>query len=1271
MTPPPAYRLLPLGELLEQLRQVGFAITPEIYDRCFRVSSAYFPNGLTQAEEDRQHQQLRELLGPVVARSESELENFGLIFDRVLANPELTTDRSEPADPQDQSTSPETEEKPPRPNYRLIGALLLAAVLVLAGIVLYKILTPSPVLPDPVPTPADTNRSVVLDSGLPATPTTSPAAPVESFPLIRAAETVLTTYQLNPWTLLLAVLFGTGAVGAIAYRFFYPLRKIRPSNRPPYFLTFPDQEKTIQQTESLDTWARQLNQRDESQRRTMDIGRSIRATARAGGYPTIHYRPIKVRPRYLVLIDNRSTFHQQARLYSYLGTVLAAGEVELETFFFNADPRICWSEKYPNGIGPEDLYRFHRTSYLVLMTDGIRLIDFNTGALASWVARLFGPWEKRAILTPVYPDNWQAVEQLLVPFFILLPTTPEGQLALRDYFLAQDRPTFSELRERFQVDPDPAPDRGIFGVAAEKLSLADVDRFLEKPFRTEQPTLQGFTVLKQWAYATALYPTPTWEMTLIIGKALEGYYETMAIVTTTNLLKITALPWLQQQKIPEKLRQELLERFSELPEKLKTAVRSAVLDLLQSVPVVPGSGAAEERDVHTYEIWLTDENRKREALQQLAPFQKAGLIADKRVAHRVKARSQRQNRVYWGLLAAVAVFLLAAGYQTQPPGQQESAGGLGRFLYSETARVGSDSAVIYNNLATAVSQDSLKDSATAFRVLRSGQALGFRFPSPFQTTALRSLPEAELYALRIVFLRASGRYRPTFEALYNLHALRYQRGAELDTARQLVSQEKVVALRNIKAIMAPTAWFLSADRIPPDSTLAQYLKILNLDRPIDTIRTQLRDLAGDSHRPISYYRNDNLEIQTIRTARQAAQFNRVQLVLPDAPTDKSLLTLTISRLPLSASQIDSLARLNAAWIQLNYRPSLANEPVESAPPVSSTVTSRRTPARKQPVRTNKKGPVRSKNPVYQAPAQTRPEQVPPTATPQQQTPATNVPTDTTARVKQPDRPATTVQRGIPGEYGVLVGTLTQSSVVNDDLYLKVRVGKADYRVKIDARQPNAPTSQAIIAIAQGAAVRKIPAYQKFSSAAPGFYPVEKNGTAGALDYVRTGDSYQDFKVVDKMAVPDLRKLMLFVQQFELTEAHFYELLRRQFARIRDHFSTDGAGQPFHENRALAPANLLENLAIPRRSQPRIYVWGARWQPGSDDRVFKMPNGFYELHFVHFNQGSVPPNDSFNAPWQDGGLMIEGSTLQAVAIRFSSQSTQVDENGDPLKPATAK
>lgn len=95
----------------------------------------------------------------------------------------------------------------------------------------------------------------------------------------------------------------------------------------------------------------------------------------------------------------------------------------------------------------------------------------------------------------------------------------------------------------------------------------------------------------------------------------------------------------------------------------------------------------------------------------------------------------------------------------------------------------------------------------------------------------------------------------------------------------------------------------------------------------------------------------------------------------------------------------------------------------------------------------------------------------------------------------------------------------------------------------------------------------------------------------------------------------------------------------------------------------------------RDGRARFHVFGESWGPrrGRVDSVF----GFSPdqgMHDVHMNQGSRPPYRRFNAPNQDGALLVRtgGGRWIGIFLAFQNQSWATDpETGHPLEDEEAE
>lgn len=834
---------LPLGELLERLRAEGFSVTPGQYGRVFTVLESLFPDGHT-AIDNHQLATLRGMLGPIVCRTAVEQERFGAVFDAVMANAAATQPvLPEPEGQHEEIGNEESSTKRPW----LVGLLLILGAIALS-VWLYDRYGPYPPSPPVIDSCSVNfgvkavrgkvitfeNRSPGIAAGLQyvwdfgdgsSTLTTSQTLVQHAFeervdasvkkqvtlrgvgcplvddpistsspayiprPLSFLRLPVSTQYTLSNWVPLL--LMGlTGLLGGGWWVLRRRRRQQQAAQRPtdgPFFLGFPPQDEAIQPSASLVSWAQQLQQREESERHVLAIGPTIRRTIQNGGMPTVQFESIKRRPRYLILIDERSAYDQQARLYAYVMGVLTSRSVEMDVFFFHSDPRYCWNENYPKGLSISDIFRLYSTHYLVLVTEGARLFDYDRNEVVNWATEALGGWTSRALLTPIYPANWHYLEAALSRFFILLPATPDGQFLLRDYLGQPDNvPSFEELLRQFKVLPG-TPNRGIFAANTSQITAADVANFLKLAIPGSNLDEKTEKWLFTWACATAVFPTPDWAITLAIGRALEHTYQIDGLVSSTNILRLTALPWLRQDSIPEPLRTQLL---AQLPPDVSTVARQSVVQLLNGLRPSPGSIAFEE---HQLRLWEQEYHLKHGTLGQLTTYQtQTDLIQDAAIRQRLERQERLETRYQPAALLLVLLVPLLL-YLTPP--QKQVAGLFMPFFNRDSTTL--DSAAFYNNRAVDL-LEAKQDSQT--NTYREGVAHLFR----------------------------SVQYRTTFQALYNLNSSRYNEAVSVSQESnsslfdQAVIQEVLSPTRQADSLLLPLQLF-DQGWVPDSAAMKRYL----------------------------------------------------------------------------------------------------------------------------------------------------------------------------------------------------------------------------------------------------------------------------------------------------------------------------------------------------------------------------------------------------------------------------------------------------------------
>lgn len=1032
------------------------------------------------------------------------------------------------------------------------------------------------------------------------------------FPL-RATPQV-ESYRLFRWIPqagLAIVIIGLGIlIASIAFFLFRKLKgnnQLSIANKPPFSFEFQSQEGDIVVSDTLDLWARQMHQREAGDRREMDIKKSIYATIRTGGLPEARYKYPLQRPGYLVLIDDRSIYHQQARLYAFFTQALIERDVELETFFFHADPRFCWGEKYPRGVRIEDLQRIYANYNLVLVTEGVRLIDYKTGGVGEWFTEPLSSWSSRGILTPIYPQNWNYVEAILSQFFVVLPAIPKGQLLLRELLQRKpdNLPTFQELRQVLNADVQ--LNRDFFEKTANNISIGEIEAFLEQSFSDEDLPEKEKQALIQWAFATILYPTPQWDMTIAIGKEVERFYAPLQLVTSTHLLKITALPWLKGKEIPIELQNELRNRLDKI---LEHKVRRAILMMLENAKPQP------QPDSYAHESWrsqmgqqwlhLTPTNaeesrQKKEVISDLRRYFWENRIENQELKKQVADDLKPTMQCLGALLVTSLLGLSLLIYQLadyRSTFQKSRPSYLASFYEAFP-----DSAVYFNNAAVI----SWKDTT---------QPLRNRYDN-----TLKNLVE-------------SVRKRKTNEAVFNFHALRYNLALEYAKGIFLPvnkNTQKVLdpADHEINTIIAPFRETSKNEWIPNEQTTFQYLQLLRNDSiALDSLSAYvygrpMKEFNASRSNTIKAVATETKNLTSfIEKARKTYNPLVINTLLGDFTIKTKNLKLQSGAIP--SSLMASLDSIETQRMLLYYGGPqgvlLLNEPEKNIPaPIINERTQKPRinsgTARVKPQKGSRTKPTTTEPPlkVEEGPfySNTNPVE---------------------EKVEYPDVviPADEeTNNGIPN-YGVLIGSVLEVTDKSGFYYLLVSANGTRYQVALNIDNQQNPKDPVIVSLQEGEIINEFAQ----SARSEGYYSLPKNSRSGALDYVRT------------------------------------------------------KGLALNNSKRINSKELFSRLAsTAKNGNMQVIVWGSRMPLVAASNVFNLPNGSYEIQNVHLNQGSQDAKYRIeNAPWQDGAIIIvpyayskasKGPSLgvpnssTAILLRFSSQTLNVDNDGNPTKNLNAQ
>ena len=373
------------------------------------------------------------------------------------------------------------------------------------------------------------------------------------------------------------------------------------AQKPPlvWNIQIPDDHKIVY-NEQFYSALNQMRQRTEDQFYRLNIPETVNATIKSGGQIKFQYTQQTRPPEYLMLIDRRSASNHRAALFNMLFEAFRNNGVLVERFYFDSDIRLVFNEITPHGVKLKDLkYRFQNARLLIL-SDGYNLLNARNGKLAKWTS-ILSAWKDKAIMTPNVPSNWGRKERQLAQQFVILPSTVFG---------------FKNVIEEFE-NAEPADfDKW------KKVRTANLEKIEFKGDLIE--TLDYYYAkgedkrLVKWIAACAIYPTMHWDLTLSIGKLLAEKTDELDLMSLDNLLLINRLPWFIEGKIPQQVRQELVEYLEQNDAEWLNDVREHLHELLQNNPPPEDSVAFEDYQMNVVinEMMMTDTKENKKAAEE-------------------------------------------------------------------------------------------------------------------------------------------------------------------------------------------------------------------------------------------------------------------------------------------------------------------------------------------------------------------------------------------------------------------------------------------------------------------------------------------------------------------------------------------------------------------------------------------------------------------------------------------------------------------------------
>jgi WD40 repeat protein len=601
-----------LTDFIEELREEGYKIGISQYIAAQKLVLTLIDQGETLDSPGL----LGGYLGPIFCSSPTEQEDFQQRFKLWLdslptsTTPETKTSEVHPPDTKAQVLSQELSDIQSHANQLTVGLVIVATALIAA---LFPLIWNLPQKPTIVATPPPTLTSPTpkASSSVP-TPSPTPKASKESSPspepsklvfkpVVNASSPFFCGWQ-QKWLLFFILAVPIAVV-------LYALRRGLWSKQADLFLKRlgmdrePKLEKISIQGVEQDLFpplifnqiARGLKRRVRIPSQQLDVNKTIEATLKKGSWLSPVYGTYQTLVEYLFLVDSASFRDHQAQFVEEMINCLKKDGVLITVYFFEGDPRICFSKERNNSPRKlqEIIYQYHDRC-LIVVSDSDRFFSDISGELEPWVNQL-KTWEKRAVLTPNPISNWSNQEFFLAQNFIVLPATAEGLQVLsqvlnpeviKSYLLSGQVQT--PLPEQLLIHSFHWLDRSPPTAPEITSMLKSLEQYLGN---------DGY----YWFTACAVFPELHWNITLYLGTQLKTD-SNQSLAEVCSPIKLARLPWFRSGYMPDWLRSLLILKLTKEQE---LTIRSALQNLL--VSSVQGTVNQQQLEVATqYEKMLPD-----------------------------------------------------------------------------------------------------------------------------------------------------------------------------------------------------------------------------------------------------------------------------------------------------------------------------------------------------------------------------------------------------------------------------------------------------------------------------------------------------------------------------------------------------------------------------------------------------------------------------------------------------------------------------------------
>jgi formylglycine-generating enzyme required for sulfatase activity len=370
----------------------------------------------------------------------------------------------------------------------------------------------------------------------------------------------------------IAVLFLMLLWCLVRYKRLQRFLKRHQAEQPPDMETLflSNQQQNLYSSLAFARTAQQLHKHREIDAHFLNVETTVKRSIQQNGFYKPVYQAIKALPEYLVLIDKA---HLNDQLSQFVDTLLKQLDdfgLFIEKYYFDTDPRRCYSPRQPNKLhrleSLQGLYANHR---LIIFSEARHFVDPINGKLYRWLGQLH-EWQNPFLFTLDSANHWDYYQQQLHEAgFVVLAAGQKGLEELVKYISADI--TAIENNAETEADDYPillrqSPRQFLERHAPDTETVNDLVQQLADYLQPE-----GFN----WLAACAVYPELHWQLTLYLGKT-----DAQKTLNEALLLRLARLPWLRFAYMPDWLRETLL---STLPKSQETSIRERLQALLLTI----------------------------------------------------------------------------------------------------------------------------------------------------------------------------------------------------------------------------------------------------------------------------------------------------------------------------------------------------------------------------------------------------------------------------------------------------------------------------------------------------------------------------------------------------------------------------------------------------------------------------------------------------------------------------------------------------------------